>query len=217
MKRTKTVSFKLNAKRKCGLPLDNCTRKKCGSLALFDEVEHDHDKCSPLLYETSNNLAIEDTTSICKRLKAEGNFLAENARYWEAISKFTRAIDLHLEKLNSTGPASGSDLMLSVLHELCSQCYTELGEVYPAVASAEKAISYNKLCPLALQTLARAQINIGELYLAKGNIQRSLHVNPSCAESWNDLRHTVALIQKLNSSSWSKLPTKTRPGIVCQR
>ena len=93
MKRNTTVSFSLTSKRKCGLLKDNSLTKKSSPLALFND---DEEECSQLPSQTLSSYAIEDTSSICKRLKTEGNFLAENLRYWEALSKFKKAIDLIL-------------------------------------------------------------------------------------------------------------------------
>jgi tetratricopeptide (TPR) repeat protein len=215
MKRSSTISFTLKSKRKCELQLNNL-RSKFG-LPCFSTDEDDSHGI-PIL---ANSIAIEDTVTICERLKSEGNTLAENSRFWEALSKFKGAIELQLDKENNSDNihrnGTQSSTLLSILHELCSQCFTELGEIYPAVESAEKAVNYNRTCNIALQTLARAQVNIGELYLAKKYIQRSLHVNPSCSDSWDDLKHILELIKKLESSSWSGLPIETRPGIVCQR
>ena len=218
MKRSNAISFAISSKRK--LPLHGIKSK------YFSTEEDDSENNCELSFVTSNScIALEDTWTVCKRLKFEGNTLAENSRFWEALAKFNKAIDLLLDKvkghsgsMDNMNLASGpSFVLLSVLHELCSQCYTELGEVYPAVEFAEKAVNFNKLCHIARRTLSRAQINIGELYLAKENIQLSLRLNPSCLDSWDDLNNILSLTERLQSTNWTNLPVKTRPGIVCQR
>jgi len=220
MKRSNAISFTLSSKRKCGLKRSSL-KSKSGILCF--QNEENESKCSGEPLFVSKIIALEDTLTVANRLKSEGNTLAENSRFWEALSKFKKALELLLE-LKSNGSddlennrTNSFCVLISVLHELCSQCYSELGEVYPAVESAEKAVNYNKSCYLALQTLTRAQINIGELYLAKKSIQCSVHLDPSCSESWTDLKYVLSLTKSLNSTSWSNLPVETRPGIVCQR
>ena len=153
---------------------------------------------------------IEDKRMVCRRLKEEGNTLAACERYWEALSKFRRAIDYQEED-------DGDLPEISILYELSSQCYSELGELYPAVRAAEQAVTLNKTCGVATRSLARAQVNIGELDLARVSIQRSLHMDPECEESWEDLKHIRDLREKLSTTEWTSLPIVTRPGIVCQR
>lgn len=214
MKRSGGISFSLSSKRRCD-PLNNTLKSKSGALCFTaaDDDEESLQYCNEIPPFITKSMAIEDTPSICLRLKLEGNTLAENSRFWEAISKFKSAI-----QLQSESPETNKDYtMISVLHELCSQCYSELGELYPSVESAEQAVKYNSSCHIAHQTLARAQTNIGELYLAQRNIQRCLHLNPSNTDAWCDLEHIRSLTVKLELSSWSSLPIETRPGIVCQR
>lgn len=43
------------------------------------------------------------------------------------------------------------------------QVFSELGELYPAVESAEKAVKLDVTWAVAQQTLARAQVGIGEI------------------------------------------------------
>jgi len=42
-----------------------------------------------------------------------------------------------------------------------------LGEVYPAVCEAEKAVNLNKNWWIGLQTLGRAQLGLGEVRLVR--------------------------------------------------
>lgn len=106
---------------------------------------------------------------------------------------------------------------VSILYELCSQCYAELSEIYPALRHAEIAVYYNPLCPIAHQTLGRAQLNIGELYMARGSFERALHFNPALDGGGEDLGLVCDLVNRLRFTEWSELPIYTRPGIVCDR
>ena len=167
--------------------------------------------------------AIEDTSTLSLRLKNEGNVLAESERYWEAISKFQQAIEYNLDALSkcdcniNNSFTENISCNLSLLYELSSQCYCQVGEIYPAVNAAQKAVGHNSKCPISLLSLSRAQVNIGELYLAKSNIERSLHLSPVLADAWDDLNYVNSLIEELNSKTFAPLPIFTRPGIICQR
>lgn len=48
---------------------------------------------------------------------------------------------------------------------LCIEVFSELGELFPAVAAAERAVFLQPTWSVAWQTLARAQIGLGELEL----------------------------------------------------
>ena len=106
---------------------------------------------------------------------------------------------------------------VSILYELCSQCYAELSEIYPALRNAEIAVYYNPLCPIGHQTLGRAQLNIGELYMARSSFERALHFNPALEEGGKDLGLVCDLVNRLRFTEWTELPIYTRPGIVCDR
>ena len=207
------VSFKLSDKRKCNRLSTN----------IYNAAFSESDESSIENKVSCINNAIEDTAAISLRLQNEGNTLAENRRYWEALSKFQQAIDLnsdYLSKLDSNKNEylyEKTSCKKAVLHELSSQCFSELGEIYPAVDAAEKAVQDNSKCPLTWQRLSRAQINIGELYLAKRNIQRSLHMSPTLTDAWEDLDYLRGLIEQLSNKTLTSLPIITRPGIICQR
>ncbi|KRX46643.1 Glutamyl-tRNA(Gln) amidotransferase subunit A, mitochondrial [Trichinella murrelli] len=97
-------------------------------------------------------LCLEDVATKVERLKNEGILFAELEKYSESIERFKTAIELQ--------PNDGR------LHEMLSQVFLMRGEDFLAIQAAERAV---KCCPdwaEAYQTLARAQLNFGELNLA---------------------------------------------------
>ena len=74
-------------------------------------------------------------------------------RYWEAISRWDQALEI--TPLNEK------------LYEMKSQVLMELGEIHPALESAEKSAKIKPIWAEAFQTLGRAQLNVGEIHLVK--------------------------------------------------
>eukprot|EP00116_Pleurobrachia_bachei_P010414 sb/3470676/ len=185
------------------------------SSAFTEEDEEEEDYSNKIIPFKKQCFALEDRVTIIERLKREGNILAEAGRYWEALSKFGESIVLCKEDMDQS--STDHTRTLSVLYELSAQCYSELAEVFPAAFAAEKSVHFDITCPVARQTLARAQINIGELGMAKVTIQKSIILDPAAIDTWNDLREIQELVRKRDETSWTSLPVTTRPGIVCQR
>ncbi len=53
--------------------------------------------------------------------------------------------------------------IVSSIVAFCCKVLLELGEVFPAIESGEKAVTLDPTWSLARQTLGRAQLGIGEL------------------------------------------------------
>ena len=126
-------------------------------------------------------ILLEDCQAKSKRLQHEGSVLAENQRYWEAIKYWNEAIELTprsavLHEMKSQVNSEG-DLHFAVATVSTStwcvcvttQVLLELGELFPAVEAAESAVRADPTWPIAWQTLARAQIGIGEVEMVRKN------------------------------------------------
>ncbi|KAI5089381.1 tetratricopeptide repeat protein 33 isoform X2 [Silurus meridionalis] len=125
-------------------------------------------------------ILLDDCTTKSKRLKDEGEQLAEQSRHWEAVRKWDEAIQLTPEE--------------AVLYEMKSQVLTILQEVFPAVQSAEMAVKLRPTWWEAWQTLGRAQLNLGEIELAIRSFQVALHLHPIERMLWEeDLRWALHL------------------------
>eukprot|EP00960_Hanusia_phi_P025718 745834-Hanusia_phi.AAC.1 len=117
---------------------------------------------------SENVLTLEDGSTLSRRRQEEACVLADAGRYQEAISRLQEAIELTPDR--------------SVLYELQAQCFMEAGNMFEAVMAAEKAVGRDPAWPVALQTLGRAQMNLGEVELALGNFRRALELDPDMSE-----------------------------------
>ncbi|KAK4321473.1 hypothetical protein Pmani_007720 [Petrolisthes manimaculis] len=128
-------------------------------------------------------LQLEDEVVKAQRLSKEGVTLAEGERWWAAIGRWNAALAL-----------TPND---HTIHEMMAQAYIQVGEVYPALKSAESAVS---LCPnwwVGLQTLGRAQLGLGEVKQAVKTFSRAVHIRPDQQELWReDLQWAVGLKKK---------------------
>ena len=61
---------------------------------------------------------------------------------------------------------------------MLAKALSELGELYPAVEAAEKAVRLDSTWSIGWQTLARAQIGLGELDMVRINECRSVLDGP---------------------------------------
>ncbi|XP_072024049.1 tetratricopeptide repeat protein 33-like [Amphiura filiformis] len=127
-------------------------------------------------------LLLEDARAKSLRLKDEGTVLAEAERYWEAIKKWDEALQLTPQ----------DDTLL----EMKAQVLMILHEVFPAVQTAEKAVEANPQWWVTYQTLARAQMGLGEIKMAIRNFCKAIHIKPDESDLWeDDLKWAVSLRQ----------------------
>ncbi|XP_071518568.1 tetratricopeptide repeat protein 33-like isoform X2 [Panulirus ornatus] len=128
-------------------------------------------------------LQLEDAKAKARRLSNEGVTLAEAERWWAAIGRWNAALALTPDD--------------HTIHEMMAQAYMQVGEVFPALKSAESAV---KLCPnwwVGLQTLGRAQLGLGEVAEAVKTFSRAVHICPDEQELWReDLQWAVGLQKK---------------------
>ncbi|KAM7449166.1 Tetratricopeptide repeat protein 33 [Porites harrisoni] len=164
-------------KRKCP---QNLARKRA---ALFDESNQipNEDESEPfeedwrVLLVKRGVLGIEDSVLKSKRLQDEGVALAEQQRYWEAISRWNEAISLTPKN--------------EKLYEMKSQVLLELHELFPAIQAAEKAVSLNPQWFVAHQTLGRAQMGFGDPEMGVKSFSKAVHLQPDDLEMWTEDLH----------------------------
>ncbi|KAI1280630.1 Tetratricopeptide repeat protein 33 [Halotydeus destructor] len=160
--------------------------KLCCKSNVFDDYGSEEDepiKCLKRLASDSVSSSNVEWKQRLKQLENEANFLAENQRFWEAISKWNEII--------AVTPSVGK------YHEMKAQALNELYEIFPATEAAERAV---ELCPnwwIAHQTLGRCYLNIGHLKPALKSFSKALHLKPDELELWkDDLSWTIELIKK---------------------
>ncbi|XP_064626471.1 tetratricopeptide repeat protein 33-like [Lineus longissimus] len=169
------MSCKFGWKRKTG---EKVSLKKSSAFEKESKDDDDNEVSNgevdwlSLMPKKKRIMCLEDAQAKSDRLKKEGSTLADAERYWEAIKKWEGALQLTPED--------------ETIHEMISQAYTILHEVYPAVRSARKVIEINPRWWIAHQTLGRAELNLGEVRLAIKSFSRALHINPASEELWVD-------------------------------
>ncbi|KRY67198.1 Glutamyl-tRNA(Gln) amidotransferase subunit A, mitochondrial [Trichinella pseudospiralis] len=137
------------------------------------------------LLKRKKTFCLEDVTTKVERLKNEGILFAELEKYSESIERFQAAIELQ--------PDDGR------LHEMLSQVFLMRGEDFLAIQAAEKAV---KCCPYwaeAYQTLARAQLNFGELNLAVESFRSANSIDNTNEEIEQELQSALLLQAQRNA------------------
>ncbi|XP_064104529.1 tetratricopeptide repeat protein 33-like isoform X2 [Macrobrachium nipponense] len=128
-------------------------------------------------------MELEDVKVKARRLSNEGVMLAEAGRWWAAIGRWNGALELTPDD--------------HTLHEMMAQAYMQVGEVFPALTSAQKAVELYPTWWIGLQTLGRAQLGLGEVELAVKTFSKAVHIAPDQQELWReDLLWSSGLLQK---------------------
>ncbi|XP_076462331.1 tetratricopeptide repeat protein 33-like isoform X2 [Babylonia areolata] len=117
-------------------------------------------------------ISLEDARAKSRRLSDEASTLAEAERYWEAIKKWDEALLI----------APSDSQML----EMKAQALMAVGEVFPAVQTAQQAVNADPTWWVARQTLGRAQLNLGEVKLAIRSFSKAVLLNPAERELWEE-------------------------------
>jgi tetratricopeptide (TPR) repeat protein len=95
----------------------------------------------------SSMAALEDAPTKVKRLKNEGNTLAEAGKFWQAIKQWNAALEIDADH--------------AIIHELKAQAMLTLGESLPAVRSASEAVRLEPAWAEAHLTLVRTACMTG--------------------------------------------------------
>ncbi|ETV99560.1 hypothetical protein, variant [Aphanomyces invadans] len=154
-------SMRLGAKKRkhCDSNHANTTSKATPCAAFLSQTQLDGmsdydyaDMTMDVQPSSSHILSLEDAAAKVKRLKAEGNTLAEAGLFRAAVARFQHGLDID--------PDNG------VLYELQAQAYLASNDYFRGIEAATRA---TELCPEwsdGFATLAHCQFNFGELDLA---------------------------------------------------
>ncbi|CAK7346896.1 unnamed protein product [Dovyalis caffra] len=157
--------------------------------------------------------------------QAQGNKLAEDGKYREALGKWEAALNLMPEN--------------AVLHEQKAQVLLEIGDAWNALKAATRkphrifpdssgaCLTYNvnqwadvadfvKLQPqiVARITLGRAQLNFGEPDSAIESFDRALAIKPDSKEAQDDRHSALQLVKKRKQLHSSGLSSKENRYVV---
>ena len=127
--------------------------------------------------------ALEDNKALFARLKQEGVTLAEDDKFWQAITRWDVALSINAED--------------ATVFEMKAQALINLHEWIVAIKAAEKTVQLKPNWWVGYQTLGRAQMGIGEVKLAMRSFQMALHLNPVDEElRKDDLEWAVGLLRE---------------------
>uniref|UniRef100_A0A0E0K105 Transcriptional coactivator p15 (PC4) C-terminal domain-containing protein n=1 Tax=Oryza punctata TaxID=4537 RepID=A0A0E0K105_ORYPU len=125
-------------------------------------------------------------------LQHQGNRLAEEGKYHEALGKWEAALTLMPNN--------------AILHEQKAQILLELGDAWRALTAATRATELDPLWPEGWVTLGRAQLNFGEPDSAILSFDKALAIKPDSDEAKSDRETAARLVKKrgqLHSSGLS--------------
>ncbi|KAH0683343.1 hypothetical protein KY290_021932 [Solanum tuberosum] len=123
-----------------------------------------------------------DTFKLVESFQQQGNKLAEEGKYREALGKWESALLLMPDR--------------AILHEQKAQILLELGETWKALQAATRATELEPSWGEAWVTLGRAQLNYGEPDSAIESLDRALAIKPDSAEARNDRQAALHHIQR---------------------
>ncbi|KAF3778266.1 Tetratricopeptide repeat protein 33 [Nymphaea thermarum] len=153
----------------------------------FDRAEEggDGDACSSSSQTDAQNQIPEsapDESRIAESFESEGNKLAENGRYHEALSKWEAALTLMPDR--------------AILHEEKAQVLLEIGEAWKALKAATRATELEPLWAEAWVTLGRAQLNFGEPEASIESFDKALSIKPDLEEVQSDRQTALHHVKK---------------------
>lgn len=151
----------------------------------FDQEDDDgqeekvtsHSKEHKKIHHTTYN-----NEDLAERFQAEGNKLAEDGSYTEALGKWETAITLKPDR--------------AVLHEQKAQVLLEIGDAWNALRAATRATELEPSWAEAWITLARTQLNFGEPDAAIESFDRALAIKPDSREAQDDRQTALNLVKK---------------------
>uniref|UniRef100_A0A6A7G3I5 Tetratricopeptide repeat protein 33-like n=1 Tax=Hirondellea gigas TaxID=1518452 RepID=A0A6A7G3I5_9CRUS len=144
--------------------------KKPHSSVFSDDTNDDEDQMNwddEVTSKRQKVMVLEDSTIKAARLKKEGVILAEDDKWWAAISRWNAATVLQPND--------------HTLHDMMAQAYMQVGEYVASIKCAEKAVAVSEMWWSGYQTLGRALMGVGEVHRAVLCFSRSLRLHPDDA------------------------------------
>ncbi len=153
-------------------------------------VSKQHKQRTPVAAFSDEAEAATDVEVTSETLQAAGEAFAAAGELTKALTRFDGALRLL--------PPGMSTVREATLHEHRSQILLSLDRSFDAISAAEQAILLLPAWAAAWLSLGRAQLNLGEAAMATKSLARCLELDPSCAESHDDLDRATAMELKLS-------------------
>lgn len=169
----------------------------------FDQQDQEHELGDTELKKNDGNNEHQepfDTKQLALSFEAQGNNLAEDGKFREALGKWESALNLRPEN--------------AVLHEQKAQVLLELGDAWNALKAATRATELEKSWAEAWITLGRAQLNFGEPDKAIESFDRALVIKPDSEEARDDRQTALHLVKRRKQLHLSGLSTDANRFVV---
>ncbi|KAL5704490.1 hypothetical protein ACHQM5_022914 [Ranunculus cassubicifolius] len=163
------------------------------------KIHHHHDDISSDITMV-NSRDLKSEIDVAQSLQQQGNILAEDGRFKEALGKWESAIHLVPDT--------------AVLHEQKAQVLLEIGDAWAALKAATRASELEPTWAEAWITLARTQLNFGEPDAAIKSLDKALALKPDCKEAQVDLQTAMNLVKKRKQLQLSGLSANENRFIV---
>ncbi|KAJ0256555.1 TPR_REGION domain-containing protein [Hirschfeldia incana] len=141
-----------------------------------------------------------EAKKLAESFRSQGDKLAEEGRYEEALGKWEAALNIVPEN--------------AVVHEQKAQVFLEIGDPWKALKSATRATEIDPSWAEAWITLGRAQLNFGEPDSAIRSFETALSINAESKEAKEDLQAAKQLIKKREQLQSSGLDTDAKRFVV---
>lgn len=149
--------------------------------------------------ENDGRLDLE-AKKLADSFRAQGDKLAEEGRYEEALGKWEAALSIVPEN--------------AVIHEQKAQVFLEIGDPWKALMAATRSTELDPSWAEAWTTLGRAQLNFGEPDSAIRSFETALSINAESREAKEDLQAAKQLIKKREQLQTSGQDTDAKRFVV---
>ncbi|CAF2223009.1 hypothetical protein HID58_028858 [Brassica napus] len=149
--------------------------------------------------ENDGRLDLE-AKKLADSFRAQGDKLAEEGRYEEALGKWEAALNI--------GPQN------AIIHEQKAQVFLEIGDPWKALMAATRSTELDPSWAEAWTTLGRAQLNFGEPDSAISSFETALSINAESKEAKEDLQAAKQLIKKREQLQTSGQDTDAKRFVV---
>ncbi|KAL1344099.1 hypothetical protein HN51_017982 [Arachis hypogaea] len=173
-------------------------KKRClEALPQFTDLPFEHNQDEHPLYpqpHPEHSHGSEEARQLAKEFQAQGDKLALDGKYREALAKWESALTLTPD--------------LSVLHEQKAQVLLEIGDAWNALKAATRATELEPSWAEAWLTLGRAQLNFGEPDNAIESFDSALALKPDFEEARDDRKTALHLVKKRKQLQSSDTSTR---------